>query len=240
MRHTLFALLLSLFGVSAQAQSLVLINDVSDSMNASSLDTQFQAYATLLAGPMRHQLEGQHVEVIIFGKDAATVSSGSVDDAIAAFILLSKHDTRTALINDVFSWPAISTEQGSGPNARGGMGPRSQTCVGGVLNYVRKLVPTLPAPIIVDISGDGKDNCGLASLPKTMSQDLLAAGVVINSLPMGSNDVAAWYEANVTTGFQITAWSADEFEEALYEKLMTEISMLTEKKVDHTGVSVYK
>lgn len=225
MRHTLFALLLSLFGFGAQAQTLVLVNDVSQSMNSTSLDTQFQAYATLLAGPLRWSLEGQRVVVVIFGHDAATVSNGSLDDAIAAFTALANAETRNVIINEYFPKPPPSEDSYGGPNGDAA-GARSQTCVGGVLNHVRKMVPELPAPVIVDISGDGKDNCGSTALPKQMAQTLLDQDVIINSLPMGSEDVAAWYQANVTTGFQITAWSVSEFEEALYSKLMTEVAML--------------
>lgn len=229
MRHTLFALLLSLFGFTAQAQTLVLVNDVSQSMNSASLDTQFQAYATLLAGPLRWSLEGQRVVVVIFGDDAATVSNGSLDEAIAAFTALGSYETRNDLINEVFPTSSPSDDSYGGPN-RGAAGARSKTCVGGVLNHVREMVPELPAPVIVDISGDGVDNCGSTTLPKQMAQALLDQDVIINSLPMGSNEVAAWYQANVTTGFQITAWSVAEFEQALYEKLMAEVAMLDLQK----------
>lgn len=232
MRTFIFSLLLSLFSLPASAQTLVLINDVSQSMDDKSLDTQFQAYATLLAGPLRGQLEGQQIEVVIFGNAFATVSSGTVDDAIAAFGALGNTVQRNAIIDQAFGWdPANVPKQRGGPHGSGQTaGPRSTTCVGGVLEYVHKRSVNYPKPVVVDISGDGIDNCGWMAKPGIVSQAMLADDIIVNSLPMGSNDVADWYAANVTTGFQITAWSISEFEEALYNKLMAEVAMLTEQK----------
>ena len=225
MRQVLFVFLLSLFGFSAQAQTLVLANDVSQSMNSTSLDTQFQAYATLLAGPLHHQLVGQRVVVVLFGNSAATVSNGDVDDAVAAFAALADPAIRSAVINDAFNWTPPS-----GPSAVGRAiaGPRDSTCVGVALKFIHKLSVDLPPPIVVDISGDGADNCydDTVAVAKAMLED----DIVINSLPMGNDDVAAWYKENVTTGFQISASGVNDFEAALFEKLMGEVAMLDPQK----------
>ncbi len=74
--------------------------------------------------------------------------------------------------------------------------PGQFTCVGGMLRTVsEQLIPALPSPVeqvVVDVSGDGVDNCGdLAEIHE--ARDLvLARGATINGLPIlvpGENDV---------------------------------------------------
>lgn len=70
------------------------------------------------------------------------------------------------------------------------------TCLGRMMtNVAERVLPALPVPadrVVVDVSGDGIDNC---ADPEALSQDreaLLATGATVNGLPIlvpGENDV---------------------------------------------------
>lgn len=74
--------------------------------------------------------------------------------------------------------------------------PGEFTCIGGMMRTVlERLVRRLPTPterVIVDVSGDGIDNCGSVREVEDERDALLAAGATINGLPIlvpGENDV---------------------------------------------------
>ncbi|WP_020180220.1 DUF1194 domain-containing protein [Methylopila sp. M107] len=74
--------------------------------------------------------------------------------------------------------------------------PGEFTCIGGMFRTVtERLVRTLPTPVerlIVDVSGDGIDNCGSVGEVHEERDALLAKGATINGLPIlvpGENDV---------------------------------------------------
>lgn len=70
------------------------------------------------------------------------------------------------------------------------------TCLGGMLRVVsQRLIPALPTPVetlVVDVSGDGIDNCGDVAEVRAERDAVLALGATINGLPIlvpGENDV---------------------------------------------------
>ena len=70
------------------------------------------------------------------------------------------------------------------------------TCIGGMLRDVSQtLIPQLPNPVetlVVDVSGDGIDNCGDIAEIHEERDAVLALGATINGLPIlvpGENDV---------------------------------------------------
>ena len=74
--------------------------------------------------------------------------------------------------------------------------PGEFTCVGQMLRTVAaSVVPKLPVPadrVVIDVSGDGIDNCTDVEAIHTERDGLLAAGTTINGLPIlvpGENDV---------------------------------------------------
>ena len=74
--------------------------------------------------------------------------------------------------------------------------PGEFTCVGQMLRTVSSsVVPRLPVPadrVVIDVSGDGIDNCSDVDAIHTERDALLAAGTTINGLPIlvpGENDV---------------------------------------------------
>jgi Protein of unknown function (DUF1194) len=77
------------------------------------------------------------------------------------------------------------------PQARG-----EYTCTARMFEKVREtIVPDIPAKadhVVVDVSGDGIDNCGQPGDSRAERDQLLAAGVTINGLPIivkGENEV---------------------------------------------------
>ena len=106
------------------------------------------------------------------------------------------------------------------------------TSISGALSYATKLFATdetyLATKEVIDISGDGTNNEDPYGLNlKTARADALAAGIVINGLPIGSNSLAEYYSSNVIGGddsFVVQAKNYSSFSEALLKKLVTEIS----------------
>jgi hypothetical protein len=70
------------------------------------------------------------------------------------------------------------------------------TCLARMLDIVKEtVIDTIPARatrVVLDVSGDGIDNCALPGASDTLRDDLLSRGVTINGLPIivkGENDV---------------------------------------------------
>lgn len=109
------------------------------------------------------------------------------------------------------------------------------TCMGRALALVEgKVLPFLPAPAdrtIVDVSGDGRDNCNASPPVEAMRDGLAAAGVTINGLPILEGDEAAtleaWYRDHVIGGpgaFLIPAHGFADVARAMRRKFLIEVS----------------
>ena len=114
--------------------------------------------------------------------------------------------------------------------------PGDFTCMAQMMRFVNdKMVATLTVPadrIVVDVSGDGQENCNPAVPTATARDRLVAAGAQVNGLPILTGDEAAtlkrWYEKNVMGGegaFVLPALGYDDFGRAFRQKFITEISM---------------
>ncbi|KAB1079023.1 DUF1194 domain-containing protein [Methylobacterium soli] len=135
------------------------------------------------------------------------------------------------------------------------------TCLGQMLRTVSaSVLPALPVPadrVVIDVSGDGIDNCADPEAIHDERDGLLAAGATINGLPIlvpGENDVVGvgafrapgyglralreggettldrWYKAHVTGGpaaFVLAARGYGDFARALRQKFVIEISALS-------------
>lgn len=172
-------------------------------MSAYSLTVQFTAYANVL-DDMRGKLRNTRIVAIAFGREPVIVSDGNVDDAIKVFTYLTDSQNRGKLVID-----------------------RSGTCIKLAMEYVERMIPDMEHPIVMDISGDGLENCekGIRDLSRKFLYDY---GVIINSLPIAGYDspLFQFYDNEVTTGLTIPALTIDNFEKALYVKLNLEIAML--------------
>lgn len=111
------------------------------------------------------------------------------------------------------------------------------TCMSVALRSIAdKLLTQLPVPAertVVDVSGDGHDNCNSPEPVDQVRDELTATGVTVNGLPILEGDEAAtleaWYQDHVIGGpnaFLVPAASFDDFGRALRRKFVTEMSAL--------------
>ena len=109
------------------------------------------------------------------------------------------------------------------------------TCLGQMLRYISdKVVPQIPAKalrVIIDVSGDGRDNCNSEEPIGHVRDELVASGVTINGLPILEGREAAtlapWYRDNVMGGpgaFVLPADGFEDFGRAIRQKFVIEIS----------------
>ncbi|MFA5958802.1 DUF1194 domain-containing protein [Hyphomicrobium sp.] len=127
------------------------------------------------------------------------------------------------------------------------------TCMTRMLRSVNdKIVPQIPAKaarVIVDVSGDGPDNCNAEEPIDSVRNELVSNGVTINGLPVlldtpedsamlpkaipgGPPPLEQWYRAHVMGGpssFVLPALGYGDFERAIRQKFVIEVSALTSK-----------
>jgi hypothetical protein len=122
------------------------------------------------------------------------------------------------------------------------------TCMSQMMQVVAdKVLPLMPVPAdrkVVDVSGDGRDNCN-PSVPVGVARDhLIDADVTINGLPIREGREAAtielWYEENVIGGiaaFLLPANGFQDFGRAIRQKFILEISGTTPRLDTVHGVT---
>ncbi len=104
-----------------------------------------------------------------------------------------------------------------------------------MLRYVSdKMATQIPEPatrVIVDVSGDGTDNCNPDELASAVRDELAASGVTINGLPILEGDefgkLKSWYRDNVIAGpgaFLMPANGFEDFGRAIRQKFVVEVS----------------
>lgn len=121
------------------------------------------------------------------------------------------------------------------------------TCMSKMLRSVNdKVVPQIPARanrIVIDVSGDGPDNCNAAETTDVVRDELVASNVIVNGLPIldipaaagasparASLDIEQWYTDHVKGGlgsFVLAANGYEDFGRAIRQKFVIEISGLT-------------
>jgi hypothetical protein len=109
------------------------------------------------------------------------------------------------------------------------------TCMSQMMQIVAdKVLPLMPVPAdrkVIDVSGDGRDNCNPATPVDVVRDDLINADVTINGLPILEGKEAAtiepWYEQHVIGGvaaFLLPASGFQDFGRAIRQKFILEIS----------------
>lgn len=109
------------------------------------------------------------------------------------------------------------------------------TCVTRMLrNISDKVVPQIPAKpsrIVVDVSGDGRENCNPDEPIEAVRDELASSGVTINGLPILEGDegptLEGWYREHVTAGpgsFVLPADGFKDFGRAIRQKFVIEVS----------------
>lgn len=112
------------------------------------------------------------------------------------------------------------------------------TCLAKMLRFVSdKIVTQVPvkaARLVVDVSGDGSDNCNPEEPARVVRDELVEANTVINGLPILEGREAAtlapWFVENVMGGpgsFVLPAEGYGDFGRAIKQKFVTEISWLS-------------
>ena len=109
------------------------------------------------------------------------------------------------------------------------------TCMGRMARYIAdKVVARMPAKaekIVVDVSGDGPDNCNTGQLLENSRSDLFGIGVTINGLPIlegkDAETIEEWYKEHVIGGpgaFIVAAKGYEDFARAFRQKFVVEVS----------------
>lgn len=109
------------------------------------------------------------------------------------------------------------------------------TCLSAMLRSISdKVVSQIPAKpfrTIVDVSGDGRENCNPEEPPARVRDELAASGVTVNGLPILEGDegetLEQWYRENVMGGpgaFVLPADGFEDFGRAIRQKFIIEIS----------------
>jgi hypothetical protein len=177
---------------------LVLVVDRSKSIDDRELALQRNAYARLLSdASVISALDGAHVAIVEF-------------------------DTRSEIVVD---WTDPETAarlyRRKGPD-----GLRGQTGIGAALTTALALLVGKSGRLVIDVSGDGKENVDNALLSAMRA----AAGeraVEINGLAIMTPDVPEidrYYSQQVVNGFVLPVEQADDFQSALKRKLFYEIA----------------
>jgi hypothetical protein len=109
------------------------------------------------------------------------------------------------------------------------------TCMSQMMRFVAdKVLPRMPRRAdrtVIDVSGDGHDNCNPATPVDAVRDELVVEKVTINGLPILEGDEAAtlqqWYGGHVIGGtgaFLLPASGFSDFARAMRQKFITEIS----------------
>lgn len=197
--------------------ALVLAVDVSASVDPGRFEVQMRGIARALEDPrvQAAMFSGPHGAVLVSLVQWANRPTLSVPWTLLA----GPRDARR-LAADVRRVPRV--ENGF-------------TCLSVALRSIAdKLLPQLPVPaerVVVDVSGDGRDNCNRAPVAE-VRDELAAAGVTVNGLPILEGDEAgtleAWYRDHVIGGpgaFLIPAHGYADVERAIRHKFATEVGL---------------
>ncbi len=169
------------------------------------------------------------------------------DTAVQAAIISGPHRAIFVTLVEWSNRPAVSvpwTLIASAEDARAfaeriRRAPRADsqfTCMAAALQLIAdKVLPFLPAPserTIIDVSGDGRDNCNPQKQVDAVRDDLVGADVTINGLPILEGDEAEtlepWYRDHVIGGrgaFLLPALGFRDFGRAMRRKFIVEISI---------------
>jgi hypothetical protein len=119
------------------------------------------------------------------------------------------------------------------------------TCLSRMLRHVSdKVIPQVPARAtrtVVDVSGDGHDDCNPEEPANAVRDELVASKVTINGLPILDGDegktIEDWYRKNVMGGigsFTMAANGYGDFERAIRQKFLIEISGIDTPRLEYS------
>lgn len=197
--------------------ALVLAVDVSGSVNAERYALQMEGIAKAFEDPEveRTILSGPHRSMFV----ALVEWSNTASLTIPWTLITSPGDAR-AFADKVRHAPRTDDEF---------------TCMSRALQLVEgKVLPFLPAPAertIIDVSGDGHDNCNVSPPVDAIRDRIVAADGTINGLPILEGNEAStlesWYRDHVIGGngaFLVPARGFGDFGRAIRQKFIVEVS----------------
>jgi Protein of unknown function (DUF1194) len=197
--------------------ALVLAVDVSGSVDAARYQLQMEGIATAFedGGVQKVILSGFHHSMLI----TLVEWSDRPQTTIPWTMIASAGDARA------FAARVRAAERA----------PDRFTCMAQMMRFVTdKVVPQTPiraARTVVDVSGDGHDNCNPAVPVDAIRDELVADAVTINGLPILEGEEAAtlkdWYAEHVIGGsgaFLMPAAGFADVARAMRQKFITEIS----------------
>ncbi|MBC7634995.1 MAG: DUF1194 domain-containing protein [Acetobacteraceae bacterium] len=233
MSRLMFCLLFALLMLAPQARAqegvdvaLVLVDDVSGSINDQQFEKQKDGYFAAFTDPKVH----------------AAIQGGALGQILVAYVeFASDFQVRTVLpwtvIKDAASARAFAEAMRAAPRSF-----RGRTSISAGIDEAMKLMANIPIATdrkVIDVCGDGTNNLGR---PVSEARDDAAKqGVVINGLALANDSDVPWlyahthppgglgnyYRENVTIGpgnFVIEINSFESFAEAIKRKLIQEIS----------------
>lgn len=216
MKKLVAALFISLWATVSWAQgTVILLVDVSTSIDKEDFELQLDSYAQAMTEVYGMRLV--NVEAILFASETRHISSGTNITAAAAF---------------------NNADRSRSPST-------GATCLYEALVYVEALIPSVPKPVVLDISGDGEANCANADNVPAVIDRIAAQGVQINTLYIDTGavsvqnsingvqdfaDAYAYYQSLTRNGgFSMMAEGFQDFELALFEKLSLELAYAIDK-----------
>jgi hypothetical protein len=183
---------------------LVLVVDVSASIDQDEYQLQHQAYVNVLRDPgIGALLEGARIAIVEFGTAPALVVEW-VDDPVLAASIYAGH-----------------SRPSSGP------GPTGTTGIARALGLALDMVEDKAGRRVIDISGDGPDNVDRVSAVWSQRDRARDRRVEINGLAIPTAEepgVDLYYAENVITGFLEISREHIDFERSLLMKLHIEIA----------------
>ena len=183
---------------------LVLLVDVSGSIDADEYRLQHEAYVAVLRDPnIVPLLEGAQVAIVEFAELPEVIVdwSGDPEQAAATY---AAHDRRVA-------WP----------------GPSSTTGIARALGLALDMLEDKPGRKVIDISGDGPDNVDWVAAVWSQRERAREMFIEINGLAIPTPedpDVDRYYAEHVITGFLEVSREHVAFERTLRMKMHIEIA----------------
>ena len=139
-----------------------------------------------------------------------------------AKVAIVEFDTRPEVVVD-WSDPAAAAlaYQRKSPD-----GPRGQTGIGGALTTALALLAGKSGRLVIDVSGDGRDNVDHTLLAEARAAATSQA-IEVNGLAIVTRqtpEIDRYYSAQVVNGFVLTVEQQGDFENALLRKLFYEVA----------------
>lgn len=209
--------------------------------------------ALVLAVDVSASIDRQRYEMQMEGI-AAALDDGIVQDSLISGPTGESYVTLVEWSNTAVTsipWTRITSAQDAADLAariRSLRQPRAEkTCLArsmrAIINNVLATKPGRPSRVIVDVSGDGRDNCDSSAHVDIVMKEFKAANVQVNGLPIIEGDtktkIVDWYQDHVASspkGFIVPSKGNADIARAMKVKLLAEISAFTGDDM-HVGVA---